>query len=281
VIPNCPPALNDLVAKALAKEADDRYESMSEFARAIDRTIAELKLDGLPDEDVVGFVKGMLGERAEKRRTAIREGIKTADERAEQRQHEKAQQAAMLAQLRASGAVTPSNMPPPLMSIPPPPMGGISSIPPQPGTPQSTSSSSSLTHKGMVSDVAGPTSSSGKKKLAVLAFGMVGLGAIGAAVFIGMSPAPASPADQPITSPASSATIAATPAPTPSETAAAPAPTESAAPEASASASAAATTNAVPSKPPPVAAPAPRTTATTVTTRPTSDNLPRVRDPGF
>ena len=268
VVPNCPKALNDLVAKALAKDVKDRYESMADFARAIDRAIAELKLQGLPDEDVVGFVKGMLGERAEKRRTAIREGIKTADERAEQRQQEKAQQEAVLAQLRAAGVATPSNMPPPLMSIPPPPASSISSIPPQ-----GTSSSSSLTHKAMVADLDAPASGAGKKKFADVAFGLVGLGAIGAAVFLGTRPAPAT-ANPSVPEVQASATAAPTPVATPTVTqTAAPPPTTTAAPAASASASASSKSGSS------------RTTVpvikSTGTTKPGSDNLPRVRDPGF
>jgi serine/threonine-protein kinase len=271
VIPNCPPALNDLIAKALAKEADDRYASMSEFARAIDRAISELKLQGLPDEDVVGFVKGMLGERADKRRTAIREGIKTADERAEQRQQEKAHQAEMLAQLRAAGVATPSNMPPPLMSIPPPSTVGTSHLPSQPGTsPQSTSSSSS-THKAMVADLAAPASSSGKKRFAVAAFGLVGLGAIAGAVFLGTRPAPAGSADVPVTSPVPSAAI---PTPTITQTAA-PSAAPSAAPPASASASA--STKSPSTKTAPITGPATKNPVT----KSTGDNLPNVRDPGF
>ncbi len=272
VIPDCPPALNDLVAKALAKEADDRYASMAEFARAIDRAISELKMQGLPDEDIVGFVKGMLGERADKRRTAIREGIKTADERAEQRVQEKAQQVAMMAQLRAVGTATPSNMPPPLMSIPPPSMmGNNSSIPPQPGpTPQSTSSSS-LTHKAMVADLDAPASNSGMKKFAVVAFGAVGLGAIAAAVVIGMRPA--GPANPGITQPAQSAVLAPTTVATPTTTLAAVAPTATQPPAASASAS----SKSGSSKGPTTAVPV----KTSPTTKSTSSTLPNVRDPGF
>lgn len=278
VVPDCPPALNDLVAKALAKEADERFESMADFARGIDRAIAELKMQGLPDEDVTGFVKAMLGERAEKRRAAIREGIKTADERAEQRQQEKVQQAAMLAQLRATGGVaTPSNMPPPLMSIPPPPTGSTSSIPPQPGSSAGTSSTSSLTNKAMVAELDAPPAGGGKKKFAVVAFALVGLLAIGGAVFIGTRPPAAG--QQSLPPPVPSATTAPTVVATPTakETATAPAPTETAVPAASASASV--STKAGPGKTPTVVTSP--TTKTNGTTKGTNDNLPRVRDPGF
>ncbi len=274
VVKDCPAALNDLVAKALAKDVNDRFESMSEFARAIDRAIAELKLQGLPDEDVPGFVKTMLGERAEKRRAAIREGIKTADERAEQRNQEKAQQAAMLEQLRASGALTPSNIPPPLMSIPPPMAGSTSSIPPQPGTSPSTSSTSSLTNKAMVADLDAPPAPSGKKKFAVVGFGLVGLAAMGAAVFLGTRPPPtvsANPTPPSLPSAATTPTSVATPTATQT---AAPAPTETAAPAASASASAGKSS----ARTPPPSGPA---TKGTGTAKGTNDNLPRVRDPGF
>jgi eukaryotic-like serine/threonine-protein kinase len=267
VVPNCPPALNALVAKALAKDVDERFASMQEFARGIDRAIAELKLQGLPDEDVVGFVKGMLGERAEKRRAAIREGIKTADERAEQRQQEQAQQAAVLAQLRASGVATPANMPPPLMSIPPPPMGSTSSIPPEQGSTTPSTSSSSLTHKAMVADLDAPASGSGKKKFAVAAFAVVGLGAIAAAVVLGMQSPPAGSANQsPATPATSAATVPAVVTPTAKPTAASVA-SQQAGPAASASSKSKTSTPTGPRYTPP--------------TKASNDGLPRVRDPGF
>ncbi|MBK9260832.1 MAG: protein kinase [Polyangiaceae bacterium] len=279
-IPNCPPLLNDVVAKALAKDVAERYQSMAEFARAIDRAIAELKLQGLPDEDVVGFVKGMLGERAEKRRAAIREGIKTADERAEQRQQEKAQHAAMLAQLRASGA-TPSNMPPPLLSIPPPPVAPVGESTSQP--PAAPTSTSSSTHKAMVADLA-PAANSGKKKLAVVAFGAVGLAAIGAAVVLAMRPPPA-PANQPAANTTETAKPVPTAVATPTATQSAVVPAsaiQSAEPAVSASATpsaAAPTTKAITtSKPSTNSIPITKATATT---KSTSGSLPSVRDPGF
>ncbi len=274
VIPNCPSVVNDVVAKALEKNADKRYESMAEFARALDRAISELKLQSMPDEDIVGFVKLALGDRAEKRRTAIREGLKLADERAEQQKQEKAHHAALLAHARTS---PPSNMPPPLMSIPPPSMdSGRASVPPQPitgvGATPSSTSSSSLTHKAVVADLAGHQPGAGRKTFAVVTFGAIGLITIGAAIVLATrAPAPVAPANQPI----ATATVAPAATPTATSTSATvPASIQTAAVPA-ASASAAAPTKAQNTS---------KTPTTTVTTKPTgpvNTNLPQVRDPGF
>jgi serine/threonine-protein kinase len=303
VMPSCPPVLNDLVAKALEKDAALRYQSMAEFARALDRGIGELKLAGIPDDDVPSFVKSMLGDRAEKRRAAIREGLKVADERAEQREQLKAQRAAMIAQARATGGTVPPNaltatnlqalgMPQPLMSIPPPPSRGSSpgllappDIPtvahgratPAPGT--IGTPPSLATNGAVVADLTGvgAPSQAGKKKFAVVGFALVGALAIGGAViaFTQSKPEEPSPA-QAATAPTTTAapTTAATPAPTAQATQA----TSAAAPAATPSATSTSTKTSigggvtVTTKNP--------TTKPTVTTK-SNDNLPRVRDPGF
>jgi eukaryotic-like serine/threonine-protein kinase len=302
-MPGCPQLLDDLVMKALDKDAAQRFQSMAEFARALDRAIAELKLSGQPDEDVTLFVKGMLGDRAEKRRAAIREGLKIADERAEQREQMRAHRSALIAQARARGATVPPEllgtgplgMPAPLQSIPPPPTGvmqhhdlatvahGRSSLPP--GTLAAPSVPSTLSTNGAVMDVTGMNPpAGGKKKLAVVAFAAIGALAIGGALiaFNLASPPPPGPAAQP---PDPVPSVAPAPTPTPSPTLAATAPPS---PSASAASSAATTASA---KPATTAATngtgttkTPGTTPTTKSTStktPGSDNLPRVRDPGF
>ncbi|MDI1476907.1 serine/threonine-protein kinase [Polyangium sp. y55x31] len=294
-MPNCPQLLNDIVMKALEKDADKRYPSMAEFARSIDRGIAELKLAGQPDEDVVAFVKSMLGERAEKRRTAIREGLKLADERAEQREQLKAQRAALLAQARANGGTIPpgllaSHMP----SIPP----GLQSIPPPPGTTDiatiahgraslmpgaltaTQGAPSQPTAAAIVADVdAAAFTGGGKKKLAVV-FGAIGVLAIGGAV-LAFSEGSTQPdaATQPA---ATQAPAAPTPAPTPTTL---PPPVTSAAPTTSATTQPATHNQGAGTK---ATAPSgagatktPSTKSTGATKSGSQDNLPRVRDPGF
>ncbi|MDI1447869.1 serine/threonine-protein kinase [Polyangium sp. 6x1] len=296
-MPSCPPLLNEIVMKALAKDAGDRYASMAEFARAIDRGIAELKLAGQPDDDVVTFVKSMLGERAEKRRTAIRDGLKLADERAEQREQLKAQRAALLAQARANGGTIPPGLlgnhlptiPPGLQSIPPPP-GSIPDIATiahgraslVPGGISAQGAPSSPTAAAIVADVddIAAFTGGGKKKLAVV-FGAIGALAIGGAVLaFSQSSTTTEPATQP------TATTLAPPAPTPTPTPVPP-PVTSATPATSATTNpathspGAATTKATTTPTGAGTAKSP-TTKSTGTTKPGSqDNLPKVRDPGF
>ncbi|MDC0749350.1 serine/threonine-protein kinase [Polyangium mundeleinium] len=297
-MPNCPPLLNEIVMKALEKEADKRYLSMAEFARALDRGIAELKLAGQPDEDVVAFVRSMLGERAEKRRTAIREGLKVADERAEQREQLKAQRAALLAQARANGGTIPPGLlgnrmptiPPGLQSIPPPSgsMPDIATIAHGraslvPGTLHAQGAPSSPTAAAIVADVDDDIAAftgGGKKKLAVV-FAAIGVLAIVGAVlaFSQGSPTP-EPATQPAVTTLAPAATMTTPTPTPL-----PSPVTSAAPATSATTPphnhGAATTKSTTT---PTAAGTTKSPSTksTGTTKPGSpDNLPSVRDPGF
>ncbi|MRG94969.1 serine/threonine-protein kinase [Polyangium spumosum] len=303
-MPSCPELLNDIVMKALEKDADRRYPTMSEFARALDRGIAELKLAGIPDEDVVGFVKNMLGERAEKRRAAIREGLRVADERAEQREQLKAQRAALLAQARANGGTLPPgvlsqmpSIPPGLLSIPPP-AGAVHDVATiahgraslVPGTITATQGApSSPTTAAIVADVDGAGAQGGGKKKLALVFAAVGALAIGGAAIAftqnnGQPPAPATqPAASAQTPPA--ATPTPSPAPTPTTVAsAAPAPTTSAATQPATPSTGATTTKVTTT---PTATSTVRSTGTpsvksTGTTKPGGqDNLPRVRDPGF
>ena len=298
-MPGCPQLLNELVMKALEKDASRRYQSMAEFARAIDRGIAELKLAGQPDEDVVGFVKGMLGERAEKRRAAIREGLRVADERAEQREQLKAQRAALLAQARANGGTLPPGLlnqmpsiPPGLQSIPPPP-GSMPDIPTVahgrasvvPGTLNAQGVPSSPTTAAIVADVDEMAFAGGGRKKLALVFAAIGALAIGGAAIAFTQGSPQTTA--PATQPAASALVPAAPTPTPTPTTIPP-PVASAAPTTSAATHPAtlspgtATTKATTA---PTGTATAKPSATTKSTGPTKsgspDNLPKVRDPGF
>ncbi len=303
-MPGCPPLLGEVVAKALEKDAARRYQSMAEFARAIDRAISELKLAGQPDEDVTTFVRNMLGERAEKRRTAIREGLRVADERAEQREQLKAQRAALIAAARANGGTVPPGLFPNGLSIPP----GLQSIPPPPGSSQGMMGSeiqtvahgratlppgvlgaqgvpsSPSTAGAIVADVAGSAPGGGKKKLAVV-FGAIGALAIGGAVLAfskSTPPAPPAPATQPTvasTQPTTQPTPAAVPTPAPLASASA-APGGSTQPVGHNLGTTSATTKATTS-PSGTGTARTLTTKSTGTTKPGGDGLPKVRDPGF
>jgi eukaryotic-like serine/threonine-protein kinase len=89
--------LEHIVLKCLQKEPDRRYASMLELQTAIERALMSM---GAPssvppppsssapppsgtsvEDDVGGFVRGLMGERGAKRRAAIRDAIRAADER--------------------------------------------------------------------------------------------------------------------------------------------------------------------------------------------------------
>jgi serine/threonine-protein kinase len=77
VVPGCPAALSDAVAKALEKDPDARFATMLDFARALEKALAQLE-----EEDLGTFVRKILGERGEKRRAALKDALRVADERA-------------------------------------------------------------------------------------------------------------------------------------------------------------------------------------------------------
>jgi len=299
-MPGCPQAVQDLVMKALEKDPAQRFQTMAEMARALDRAVAEIKVGDQRDEDVGTFVKGVLGERAEKRRTAIREGLKVADERAEQREQLRAQRAALIAQAKAQGKTIPPHLlgpgtiPPgvlPLgMSVPPPApsSAGPTDVPTIAHgraslLPGQVSSPSVPTAGAVVADVEAAGAGSGKKRLAIV-FAAVGAAAIGAAAFVftrsGAPPAtdPSSPAVAATGMPAPTTSVvpAALP-PTSTPTTAAPAP----APTATASSAPSADPKAPGTKSPGTKSPTPGTKPTATGKASVPDNLPRVRDPGF
>jgi serine/threonine-protein kinase len=81
VAPNVPPSLDDAIARALDKQPSMRFQTMAEFAHALDRVLLEMDRMGRGVETAT-FVRGLVGERAEKRKIAIREAIELADARA-------------------------------------------------------------------------------------------------------------------------------------------------------------------------------------------------------
>ncbi len=70
--------LEGVIVKALQKDPDRRYETMFELQQALERTLGGM---GGGDEDVAGFVRMLMGERGAKRRAAIRDAVRTADEK--------------------------------------------------------------------------------------------------------------------------------------------------------------------------------------------------------
>ncbi|MCB9583866.1 MAG: serine/threonine protein kinase [Polyangiaceae bacterium] len=76
-----PRPLETVVMKALARDPNERYQTAAEFEAALDRVFPP-NMPRVRADDVGKFITGLLGERGEKRREALREAIKQADERA-------------------------------------------------------------------------------------------------------------------------------------------------------------------------------------------------------
>jgi eukaryotic-like serine/threonine-protein kinase len=76
--PSFPTEIDQVLVKCMQKDPDKRYQTMVELGGALERALASL---GVADDDVGGFVRGQLGERGAKRRAALREAVRVADER--------------------------------------------------------------------------------------------------------------------------------------------------------------------------------------------------------
>src|SRR6185503_21246918 len=78
---NFPPELEQVLMTCLQKDPDKRYQTVADLDRAIDRVLAVTGAS-VVDDDVGSFVRTILGNRGQKRRAALRDAVRTADERA-------------------------------------------------------------------------------------------------------------------------------------------------------------------------------------------------------
>jgi serine/threonine-protein kinase len=76
--PAFPVEVEQVLTKCLHKEADRRYQTMTELAGALERVLAGM---GPSDDDLGAFVRGTMGEIGAKRRAAVRDAVRAADER--------------------------------------------------------------------------------------------------------------------------------------------------------------------------------------------------------
>ncbi len=76
--PSCSQDLEQVLLKCLQKDPDKRYQTMAELGTALERV---LTIMGPDDDDLGNFVRSVMGERGAKRRAAIRDAIRAADER--------------------------------------------------------------------------------------------------------------------------------------------------------------------------------------------------------
>jgi serine/threonine-protein kinase len=79
--PNFSPELEAVLMKCLQKDPDKRYQTIADLDRAIDRVLA-ITGASVVDDDVGSFVRTILGDRGQKRRAALRDAVRSADERA-------------------------------------------------------------------------------------------------------------------------------------------------------------------------------------------------------
>jgi serine/threonine-protein kinase len=83
-VPDYPAALAPVVERALAKRADARYATASEFGRALDTVAREIGAGS--EEEVAVFVRELLGERQDKRNETLRAALRLADDRSARRE---------------------------------------------------------------------------------------------------------------------------------------------------------------------------------------------------
>ncbi|AUX43108.1 uncharacterized protein SOCE26_045490 [Sorangium cellulosum] len=78
--PDLPAELEHVLMTCLQKDPDRRYQTMLELESAVQSVLA--KEPPVTDHDVGAFVRGLLGERSQRRRAALRDTVRLLDERA-------------------------------------------------------------------------------------------------------------------------------------------------------------------------------------------------------
>ncbi len=79
--PDFSPDLEQLLMTCLHKDPDQRFQTIADLDRAIERVLARGGVS-VVDDDVGAFVRGAMGDRGQKRRAALRDAVRAADERA-------------------------------------------------------------------------------------------------------------------------------------------------------------------------------------------------------
>jgi serine/threonine-protein kinase len=76
--PGFPPEVEQILVKCLQKDPDKRYQTMAELGTAVERALGAM---GVADDDLGAYVRTLMGDRGAKRRSAIRDAVRAADER--------------------------------------------------------------------------------------------------------------------------------------------------------------------------------------------------------
>jgi serine/threonine-protein kinase len=76
--PTFPAEIEQVLVKCLQKDPEKRYQTMAELGMAVERALATM---GVADDDVGAYVRTLMGDRGGKRRAAIRDAVRLADEK--------------------------------------------------------------------------------------------------------------------------------------------------------------------------------------------------------
>jgi eukaryotic-like serine/threonine-protein kinase len=76
--PGFPPEVEQILIKCLQKDPEKRYQTMAELGLAVERALHAM---GIADDELGGYVRTLMGDRGAKRRAAIRDAARAADER--------------------------------------------------------------------------------------------------------------------------------------------------------------------------------------------------------
>ncbi len=76
--PGFPQDVEQVLIKCLQKDPEKRYQTMAELGQAVERTITGMST---AEDDIGTYVRGIMGDRGAKRRAAVRDAVRVADER--------------------------------------------------------------------------------------------------------------------------------------------------------------------------------------------------------
>ena len=76
--PTFPEEVEQIIVKCLQKDPEKRYQTMAELGQAVERTLTGMST---PEDDIGTYVRGVMGDRGAKRRAAVRDAVRVADER--------------------------------------------------------------------------------------------------------------------------------------------------------------------------------------------------------
>jgi len=77
--PSFPVEVEQVLVKCLQKDPEKRYQTMAELAQAVERVMNGMPITG--EDDLGAYVRGIMGDRGAKRRAAVRDAVRVADER--------------------------------------------------------------------------------------------------------------------------------------------------------------------------------------------------------